>query len=147
MSSKGDKKGGKGGRGHFRRERSFKPKYQSKPRSKELKFTPLDSKNSVPQATYASVMEAIENDILKNFEKGAKDVADSLLAEEKIQIPKPKLQVSRADKEPDVLCETEEFKIEYGDQIKRYNSRVQALEEGLHKASVVSSGLTTCPSA
>lgn len=86
MSSKHSSKGPGGKKGHFRCSKSFKSKSIShdgnKSFKKALKFTPLDSRLSTPQATYVTVLEAIETEILKTFDKAAKDVATSIQQEE-----------------------------------------------------------------
>jgi hypothetical protein len=42
--------------------------------SKEYKFSPLDPRYNAPQATYVTVLERLENEILKDFDKMALEV-------------------------------------------------------------------------
>ena len=141
MSSKTRSKSSSGGKSHFRgsRDKSGKSKSQfgyksSKSYKKEMKFTPLDSRYSSPQATYVTVMEALETEILKTFEKGAKDVADSLMAEELITLERPAIQVSTNADAALAARENVAFELDFSDQIKRHNKRVENLEQGMVRA-------------
>ncbi len=140
MSSKGGNKSSGGKRGNFKRDKSFKGSrsksgYKSDKSSKrEYKFSPLDSRYSAPQATYATVLEHLENEVLKTFDKGARDVAQSLVDGTKCVPDKPKLGRSNATDTAEKDREDAELEFEYKDQIKRYNYRVDDLENGLTKA-------------
>jgi beta-galactosidase/beta-glucuronidase len=141
MSSKTRSKSSSGGRSHFRgsRDKSGKSKshgYKSSSKSykKELKFAPLDSRYSSPQATFVTVMEALETEVLKTFEKGAKDVADSLMAEELITLTRPTIKVSINTDAAMAARENIAFELDFSDQIKRHNKRVENLEQGMVRA-------------
>ena len=138
MSSKHSSKGPGGKKGHFRRSKSFKSKSIShdgnKSFRKALKFTPLDSRLSTPQATYVTVLEAIETEILKTFDKAAKDVATSIRQEEKVVLQRPKLQLSTNADAAVAKVENEEFRIEFQDAIKRHNKNLENLQQGLDRA-------------
>jgi hypothetical protein len=138
------KAGYKGKRGNPKRDKSFKAKSQSnsgysaykcgKPNTREYKFSPLDSRYSAHQATYVTVLEQFENEVLKTFDKGAKDVANSLVDIKRCEHEKPKLQRSKATDPAEKERENAEFEFECKDQIKRYNNRVDDLDNGLTKA-------------
>jgi hypothetical protein len=141
MSSKSRSKSSSGGRSHFRgsRDKSGKSKsqfgYKSSSNSrKELRFTPLDSRMSSPQATFVTVMEALETEVLKTFEKGAKDVADSLVAEELLAPVRPTMARSTHEDAAIRARENTEHELDYSDQIKRHNKRMEALEQGMVRA-------------
>jgi hypothetical protein len=141
MSSK---PGFKGKKGNPKRDKSFKAKSQSssgynayksgRSNKREYKFSPLDSRYSAPQATYVTVLEQLENEVLKTFEKGAKDVAQSLVDLKRCDPEKPKLQRSQVTDPGEKERENAEFEFEYKDHIKRYNYRVDDLDNGLTKA-------------
>ena len=141
MSSKGSSKSSSasnGKRGNFRRDKSFKSSkshtnYKSS-KSKEYKFTPLDSRYQAPQATYVSVLEHLETEITRDFEKCAREVAESLMDEKKFHIPRPALKRSQATDPDERARENDEFDFDFKDEKKRYSYKVQNLEDGLVKA-------------
>jgi hypothetical protein len=113
MSPKSDSKrpGGRNGQSKSRNKSSrssgaHKSGYKSK---KEYKFSPLDSRYYSPQATYVSVLEHLETEITKTFEKGAKDVAESLVDGQRLHIPKPTLKRSTATDPEDKTREDTEY--------------------------------------
>ena len=84
------------------KDNSNKPKGNSKPSGKPsrrgkppMKFSPLDSKGQTAQVPYAKVKEALVHAILKEGGTGASDVAQSIMKEEVLDIPKPTHSRSR----------------------------------------------------
>jgi hypothetical protein len=120
---KGDKKRGESKFG----SKSFKPK------KKELKFMPLDIKSQVAQASYNTVKEALITKIAATFEKGRQDVMVSLEDEAKVVPVVPTLGVSTKSGDNEKK-ENTEFTYIYCDKIKRYNYRIDILDDGLVKA-------------
>ena len=60
-----------------------------KSKSKEMKFSPLDSKSKYAMVPYSTVKEALVNEIKVTGMKGAAEVAKSIEDEKKVEIPDP----------------------------------------------------------
>ena len=104
-----------------------------KPKKKELKFMPLDMKSQVVQASYNTIKEALITEVAATFDKGRQDVMISLEDEAKVVPEVPTLGVSNKTGD-DKIREDNEFGYIYCDKIKRYNDRIDILEDGLVKA-------------
>jgi hypothetical protein len=107
-SRKGNFKKGKGSKG----TNSISGYKFGKSSKREYKFSPLDSRYSAPQATFVTVVERLENEILKDFDKMAKHVAKSLVdGGVKDEPPKPKLARSVNPDATVAATENEEYAI------------------------------------
>jgi hypothetical protein len=81
--------------------------------SKEYKFSPLDPRYNAPQATYVIVLERLENQILKDFDKVAKYVDKSLVDGQRFEPEKPTLTKSKDKDAAKAAAENEELAITY----------------------------------
>ena len=127
------------GRGHGRgsgRGRWYKKKSYKKQQTifKELKFAPhLQGKSQT--ATYASVKEAVIQQIQKTY-KGGIDVSKCLKDIQKIDLDadEPVREVSNDTDQAKKESEQKGYDIKYQEKLGRYFDRVDNLESGLHKA-------------
>jgi hypothetical protein len=106
-----------------------------KPRKKELKFTPLDPRFPSAQASYASVKEALVIEITKEYDRGSRDVVQSIFDEKKLEVPKPELEESKET--ADIAkrdLENKAHEYLFREKAKRYTARVEILEDSLLKA-------------
>ena len=119
------------GRGNYYKQKSFKKQQNN---YKELKFAPhLQGKSST--ATYASVKEAIIQEIQKTY-KGGMDVSKCLKDMQKINLDADEPQREISVKTDQAANESEQkgFDIKYQEKLGRHLDRVDDLEKGLHKA-------------
>jgi hypothetical protein len=136
-----NKKGKSQFKGKPKRGKSFRKqggnganKSHFKYKKAEMKFSPLDSRYAAPQATYATVKEHLLNKILKEFEKGAKDVADSLEAETETTFTEPVLQVSTSTDAAVREREDRTHGYVFTEELKRFNNRQENYKDGCHRA-------------
>jgi hypothetical protein len=140
FSKSGNKSFGGGKKGKKGKEKSFKGSnsrfgYKSgKSSAMAYKFSPLDTRYGAPQATYVTVLEKLENEILKDFDKMAKHVANSLVDCQKDEPVRPTMQRSDNEDATKKQLEDEEYAILYKEQIKKYNYKLDDLEDGLTRA-------------
>jgi hypothetical protein len=78
------------------KDRSSYSGYSPKKTTKELKFTPLDSKSQYAQASYQTVKDDLISTITKNFDRGCKDVIECLELEATVLPTTPRLSRSTA---------------------------------------------------
>jgi hypothetical protein len=102
--------------------------------SKEYKFSPLDPRYNAPQATYVTVLERLENQILKDFDKVAKYVAKSLVDGTRFEPEKPTLTKSKAKDAAKAATENEELAITYKEKVGKYHYNLDDLDDGLTRA-------------
>jgi hypothetical protein len=87
--------------------------------SKEYKISPLDPRYNAPQATYVTVFERLENDILKDFDKMAKYVAKSLVEGERFEPENPTLTKSKETNAAKAAAENEELAITNKEKVRK----------------------------
>ena len=99
-----------------------------------MKFSPLDSKGNYAQVPYTKVKEALVNAILKDGSTGASDVAQSIDEEAAINLIVPTLKAATATDPAAKAIQEKEYEIQYKEDIRRYNTRKDNLDEGLKQA-------------
>ena len=133
---KSDKSSKKGGPKSDRSDGSHKSgRFKSgfKPKSKkELKFNPLDtSRGNMSQASYSSVKEALIARVTKEFDRGGRDVVQSLYDEVKFVIPQPELAQSQATDDVVRAREDQQNLYLFREAAKIYTMRVEVHEDAL----------------
>jgi hypothetical protein len=137
--SQGRGGGGRGDRSQGRQGRFSRSRFNNNKKTKtttqiEYKFTPHTT-SKTRRATFSTVKDHLVNKIQRDF-KGGKDIADSLIAMQKVDLSQymPIMQTSTKKDDTARANEQKQFDMIYRAKIEKFIERETDLEQGMPKA-------------
>jgi hypothetical protein len=137
--SQGRGGGGRGDRSQGRQGRFNRSRFNNNKKTKtttqiEYKFTPHTT-SKTRRATFSTVKDHLVNKIQRDF-KGGKDIADSLIAMQRVDLSQymPIMQTSTKKDDTARANEQKQFDMIYRAKIEKFIERETDLEQGMPKA-------------